>query len=173
VDFVARVLRKRIIGEDIEVDVAAFQKDNEERLSQQMQLVEERMDEQERSIFESNKRRDLFHRALDKFRIPLQTLAIVIERHGPFGQAQAHARMIRETIKCSKMELVDRGLSEKSHSWKIVLTGLDLLEAIMLRKSSSISTQHDLLDIRWLGEEHCSLRANITAIDTETSPPIP
>jgi len=162
------------IGEDIEVDVAAFQKDNEERLSQQMQLVEERMDEQERQFRIEQAARPFSSCFGTNFEYLVQRLHCDLSDTGRLGQAQAHARMIRETIKMLENELVDRGFEREAHSWKIVLTGLDLLEAIMLRKSSSISTQHEFdLIFDGLEKNIASLRANITAIDTKLRAPIP
>jgi hypothetical protein len=161
------------IGEDIKVDVAAFQKDNEERLSRQMQFIEKTMDEQERQFRIEQAARPFSLCFGTNFDYLVQRLHCDLSDVRRLGQAQAHARMIREAIEMLEKELTDRGFESEAHSWKIVFTGLDLLEAIMSRKSSSMSTQHEF-DLMFDGLEKKidSLRADVANIDAKLSAPI-
>jgi len=160
--------------EDIEVEVAAFQRDNEELLSQQMQLVEKRMDEQEHQFRTEQAARPFSSCFGTNFEYLLERLRCDLCDDGRLYQAQAHAQMIRETIKKLEKELTGRGFEPEPRSWKIVFTGLDLLEAIMLRGSSSMSVQHEFdLIFDGLEKNIASLRASIAAIDAKLHAPIP
>jgi hypothetical protein len=160
--------------EDIEVEVTAFQKDNEERLSQQMQLVEKRMDEQEHQFRTEQMTRPFSLCFENNFEDVLQRLWCDLSDEDRLPQAQAHARMIRKAIKMLGKEFTERGFKPEAQSLKIVFTGLDLLEVIMLRKSSSISTQHEFdLIFDGLEKNITSLRASIAAIDAKLHAPIP
>jgi hypothetical protein len=162
------------VGEDIKVEVAVFLKDNEERLSQQMKLVEKRMDEQEHQFRTEQGARPFSSCFGNNFEYLLQRLHCNLKDEGRLGQAKAHAQMIREKIKMLEKELTERGFEAEAHSWKIVFTGLELLETIMLRESSSISTQNEFdLIFDGLEKNIDSLRANVAAIDTKLSAPIP
>jgi len=160
--------------ENIEVDVPAFQKDNEERLSQQMQLVEKRMDELERQFRTEQAARPFSSCFENNFEYLLQRLHCDLSDENRMIQAQSHAQTIREKMKMLEKELTERGFGPEASLLRIVFTGLDLLESIMMRNSSSASTQ-DEFDLIYYGLEKniVSLIKNIAAIDAKFRAPIP
>jgi len=159
--------------EDIEVEVAVFQKDNEEQLSQQMELIEKRMDEQEHQ-FRTEQAARPFSLCFGKnFEYLLQRLHCDLRDEGRLVQAQAHIRMIRKSIKALEKELVERGFEPESEALKILFKGLDKLEGIMMQDSPSISTQYEFdLIFDGLEKNILSQRANIAALDTKLSTPV-
>ena len=117
-------------SEDIKVEVAAFQKDNEERLSQQTQRVEATMDKQEHQFRAKHAARPFSSRFGKNFDYLLQRLHCDLKDEGRLHQAQAHAKMIREIIKTLEKELIEYGFEPEAHSWKIVFTALTCLRPL-------------------------------------------
>jgi hypothetical protein len=138
-----------------------------------MQLIEKRMDEQEHQFRIEQAARPFALCFGNNFEYLVQRLHCDLSDEGRLGQAQAHARMIRAAIEMLEKELTERGFEREAHSWKIVFTGLDLLEAIMSRRSSSISVQHEFdLIFDGLEKNIDSLRADIADIDAKLRAPI-
>ncbi len=159
--------------EDIKVEVEVFQNDNEKHLCQQMQLVENRMDEQEHKFRTEQATRPLSLCFGSNFEYILQRLHCDLCDEGRLVQAQAHAQMIRSSIISLQKELTCRGFCCEAQSLKIVFTGLDLLESIMTRNSSSITTQHEF-DLIYDGLEKniLEIKTNVAAIDSTFCAPV-
>jgi hypothetical protein len=85
-------------SEDITVEVEVFQKDNEVHLCSQMQLVESRMDEQERKFRTEQAARPLSLCFGNNFEYILRRLHCDLSDGGRVVQAQTHAQMIRTSI---------------------------------------------------------------------------
>jgi len=150
-----------------------YQKDNQDKLSIQMLLVEKKMDEEERRFRKDQATRPLsecFGRGFDHL---VQRLWTDLKNPDRLVLAQTHAQMIRETLKMLHLELTKRGFGPEAHSLKIVFKGLDLLEQIMLRESPSESTQ-DEFDLIYDGfkKKLSEIRGTIATLDEKFRTPL-
>ncbi len=161
--------------EDIEVDVSSFLKDNEERLAAHMQIIEKKMDEEERKFRTEQAAQPFSTYFEDGFSYLLQRLHCDLGDAGRVPQAQTHAQIIRETMNKLQHELADRGFKSTATSYHIdrIFTGLDLLERIMSNGSSSSITQHEF-DLMYDGIEKniISLKDFICDIDARLRTPV-
>jgi hypothetical protein len=140
--------------EDIKVDVAEFQKDNEALLSIQMQKVEESMDEQETEFRTREAAHPLSSVFTNQFSYLMQRLSCDLTDEGRNGQAQAHARMIRGIMTAFRDDLVTRGFASEGTSYhlRLIFTGLDRLETFM-KDGSPTQEQQDVFDLIYDGIE--------------------
>jgi hypothetical protein len=160
--------------EDIKVDVAAFRKDNEDLLSLQMEQVEQKMDEQESKFRIKEALHPLSSVFTNQFSYLMQRLSCDLTDEGRNGQAQTHAKMIREIMIGFQNELATRGFASEAASYhlRLIFTGLNRLEAFM---SDSCPTQEkqDEFDLIYAGiEKNVRQLMNFTAeIDTRLRTP--
>jgi hypothetical protein len=140
--------------ENIDVDVPAFRKDNEELLSLQMQQVEQKMDEQEREFRDRESKHLLLPRFGNPFSYLMQRLSCDLADEGRLVQAQFHAQEIRKIIADFRDELGARGFSSEGIAYhiRLVLTGLNRLEAFMRDECPTQDTQ-DEFDLVYDGIE--------------------
>jgi hypothetical protein len=162
-------------SENVNVDVPAFRRDNEELLSLQMQQVEKQMDEQERDF----RKREALHLFSPRFQGPfsylLQRLSCDLTDEGRMIQARAHAQQIRKTITDFHDELEARGFSSEGITYhtRLVLTGLNRLEAFTHVQCVTEERQ-DEFDLIYAGvEKHLSMILSFAAeIDNKLCTPI-
>ena len=159
--------------EDIEVDVVAYQKDNESQLAQQMVLVEKRMDEQERQFRTEGAARPFSSCFENGFEYLLQRLWCDLNDGNRIPQAETHAQMIREKMRTLEKELIEHGFVPEATLLQIIFTGLDLLEDILKQGLSSKTTQ-DKFDLIYDGlkKKIGSLRATLGALDEKFRAPV-
>lgn len=160
-------------SEDVQVDVATFQNDNEKRLALQMKNVEKAMDDKERQFRKKEALKPFSSHFGTGFQYLLQRLHCDLKDKDRLGQAQAHAVMIREKLKFLEKELAGRGFKPESHSMQILFTGLNLLEKLMERRRVNKNSQ-DEFDLIYDGFEKRinSLRAMVSAIDGKLRAPV-
>lgn len=160
---------------DLEVDVSSFLKDNEERLATQMQFIEKKMDEEERQFRTKQAARPFSTYFENGFSYLLQRLHCDLGDAGRVPQAQTHARMTRETMNKLQKELADRGFRSATTSYHIdrIFRGLELLESLMNKGSSSSNTQLEF-DLIYDGvEKNIILLKNVICdIDARLRTPI-
>ena len=154
-------------SETIDVDVATFQTDNEQRLIQQMLLVEKTMDDQERRFRAEQATRPFSSLFEKSFGYLLERLHCDLSDENRVPQAEAHAQMIRKNMKVLENELMERGFATEATLLKVIFTGLDLLEE-MLRKSARTEKAQHQFDLIYAGleKEIISLQTSIGALDT-------
>jgi len=140
--------------EDIKVDIAAFRNDNEDLLLLQMQLVEQKMDEQEREFRNREAMQPLSSRCDGPFSYLMQRLSCDLTDEGRVGQAQYHAQKVREIMTTFRDELEARGFSSEGASYhlRLVMTGLNRLEAFMAEERQAQEKQ-DEFDLIYDGIE--------------------
>jgi hypothetical protein len=159
--------------EDIEVDVVVFQKDNEDQLTLQMQIVEKTMDQQERQFRAEQAGRPFSSYFGNGFDYLLQRLHCDLSDEDRLVQARTHAHMIRAKMKTLEKELADRGFGPEATALQIIFTGIELLENIMGRSSWTKVTQ-DEFDLIYDGLEKNvhAVMANIRDIDAKLGAPV-
>jgi hypothetical protein len=95
--------------DDIFVEASLFLKKNEENLANQMLVVEETMDRQEREFRRGQKDRKISASLEGSFSYLLQRLHCDLSDNARVPQAQAHACMIRSIFGSLRQELNERG----------------------------------------------------------------
>jgi hypothetical protein len=129
--------------EDITIDVDSMLRDNEMRLSLQMQQIEQKMDDRERDYREEKAKQPFLSSFGTGFDYLVQRLWCDLTDESRVPQAQTHAKMIRERITALRDDLSNRGFQPESRSLDIIFSGIDLLEKILDRSSPSASDQDE------------------------------
>jgi hypothetical protein len=162
--------------EDINVDVAAFRKDNEDLLSLQMREVEKRMDERENEFRIREAARPLSSIFTNQFSYLMQRLSCDLTDEGRNGQARTHARMIRDLMITFQNELVTRGFASEGTSYplRLIFTGLNRLELFM-NDDCPTQEKQDEFDLIYDGiQKNVDQLMNMAAeIDKRLRTPIP
>jgi len=130
-------------SQTINVEVVRMLADNEIHLITQMLAVEKRMDEEEQQFRSGQSVRPLASCFDNSFSYLLQRLWCDLGDEGCVGQAQTHARMIRDTMISLREALVKRGFQTTATSLYVdrIIAGLGLLEGIMGKASTNRDDQ--------------------------------
>jgi hypothetical protein len=161
-------------SENMYVEVASFQKDNEERLALQMLLVEKAMDEQERKFRNAQAAHPFSLKFENGFDYLLQRLHCDLGNEDRAIQAGTHAKMVRDRITELEKELIDREFGPEAKLLTTVFIGLELLKNIIKNGNSSAASQAEFdLIYDGLAKHLGALRDNIKAMDAKLSSPIP
>jgi hypothetical protein len=154
--------------EDVVIDVASILTDNEERLALQLQVIEQKMDEEEAQFRSEHSARPFSVYFVKPFDYLMQRLQCDLHDEARLPQAQAHAAMIREKMQALQEDLKNRGFfwAAISYHMGLIFTGLDLLEKIMRRNAPSVDDQHEF-DLLYDGIEKNvqQLRSFIVQLD--------
>jgi hypothetical protein len=140
--------------QDIDVDVSLFLKENESNLTTQMLLIEETMDRQEREFRKGHRDRSFTARLEGGFSYLLQRLHCNLSDETRVVQSETHASMIKSVLRSLQQEVEDCGFGTLDISYSIerLLTGINLLENILNKKTASFESQYQL-DIVYDGIE--------------------
>jgi len=141
--------------EDIDIDVPSFLRDNEKHLAIQMKKIEKKMDKDEREFRKDQSTRPLSACFENNFSYLLRRLHCNLSDRGRVVQAQSHAQMMRKTISSLQEELTERGFQAELISLHLgrIFRGLDLLERIMSKGSSTKDKQYEF-DLLYDGVEN-------------------
>ncbi len=161
--------------ESVMVGVLDVLNDNEAQLGLQMLEIEKKMDEQERKFRTEQSKKPLANEFGQPFDYLLQRLHCDLNDEGRVGQAQTHLEMIRDKLDNLKKEIDARGFGSAAvtYDFNRVLTGLEIVAAIIRQKKHTESDQHKF-DLVYDGIEKNirELRKFVYELDTRLREPI-
>lgn len=157
---------------NIAIDVAAFQRDNEEHLAVQMEAIETEMDKQERQFRAQQSENPFSQHFGGNFEYLLQRLRCELDDTDRRFQALAHVEMIRERIERLAKQLLDTNFKAEAKATRIIFCGLDLLKEILDNGTSGEAQDHFDLVYGGLRQEIVGLKATIESIDIKMRTPI-
>jgi hypothetical protein len=162
-------------SEKAEINVATILADNEERLSIQMQKIEQKMDDQE-AHFRSEHAKEPFSKNFGTgFDYLIERLCPDLKDDSRVIQSRGHAIMIREKMNHLNSDISNRGFSSDATSYHfgLIFTGLDLIEQIFEKEDCSTHDQNSL-DLICTGFEKGirELRSITDEIDAKLNSPV-
>lgn len=129
--------------EEVRVQVAEFQKDNEKGLFSQLQILEKTMDDLEKN-FRHEQAKDPFSSHFSTgFDYLIKRLWCDLNNSDRLIQAQSHSQMLRKIFEGLQKDLTKRGFEPEANSLKTIFNGLTFLERIMKRDPSSKEDQDE------------------------------
>lgn len=159
--------------EEVRVQVAEFQKDNEKLLFAQLQILEKTMDDLEKKFRQEQVKGPFSSHFSTGFDYLIKRLWCDLNNSDRLIQAQSHSQMLRKVFEGLQKDLTGRGFQPEADSLKTIFNGLTFLERIIKRDSTSEEDQ-DEFDFIYDGLEKKIrlLMTTIQQIDSKFSAPI-
>jgi hypothetical protein len=156
-------------AELITVDVIAFLRENEARLSLQMQNIEAEMDRQEREFRANQSVRPLSDNFGRGFSYLLEKLRCDFDDESRVIQAETHVKMIREIIEKLKKDLAEREFepTDAAYHVDLIFVALDFMEQTLSERRRA-KRDRDMYDVVLDGFQNNldQLMATVAEIDT-------